>query len=86
MPAVKKTLMTQIGTHCRRGAVALISGVCRWQSIDEINDRMLARPLHKQALITVAVLGAVFALSLAAAQFGWIGMLSFFLAMIVLVN
>ena len=86
MSAVKGTLMTQIGSHCRRGAVALIAGVCRWRSIGEINERMLVRPVQEQILITTAVLGAVFALSLVAAQFGWIGMLAFFLAVILVVN
>ena len=86
MSAVKGSLMTQLGIHCRRSAVALIAGVCRWRSIGEINDRMLARPVQEQVWITTAVLGAVFALSLVAAQFGWIGMLVFFLAVILVVN
>lgn len=84
--AVKGTLMTQLGAHCRRSAVTLIAGVCRWRSIGEINDWMLASPVRKQALVTTSVLGAVLAVSLLAAQFGWIGMLVFFLAIVLIVN
>ncbi|MEO0944627.1 MAG: hypothetical protein AAFY06_07255 [Pseudomonadota bacterium] len=78
--------MTQLGAHCRRSAVTLIAGVCRWRSIGEINDWMLASPVRKQALVTTSVLGAVLAVSLLAAQFGWIGMLVFFLAIVLIVN
>lgn len=52
----------------------------------DINDRIAARPVWEQAAITVGVLSVMFALCLIAAQFGWIGMLSFFLAIIVIVN
>ena len=86
MATTIKTLMPRIGTLCRTIAVALIAGVCRWRSIREVNDRIVARSVQEQALITAAVLGVLFAICLFAAQFGWIGMLVFFLAVIIVVN
>lgn len=86
MATTIKTLMSRIGTLCRTSAVALIAGVCRWRSISEINQIILARSLHEQAKITVAALGILLALGLFAAQFGWLGMLVFWLAMIIIVN
>ncbi|MEL6643812.1 MAG: hypothetical protein AAFQ79_07750 [Pseudomonadota bacterium] len=86
MATTLKTWIPRFGVLCRTSAVALIAGVYRRSSIQEVNDHMVARPLQQQVLITPAVLGALFALSALAAQFGWIGMLLFWIAVIVLVN
>lgn len=86
MAATLKAWLPRFGLLCRSAAVAVIAGVCRWQSIGEINDRLRSRPIGDQVAITAGVLALLFLLSLAAAQFGWVGMLTFWLAVIVLVN
>ena len=79
-------MVNRIGSVCRNAAVAVIAGVYRWRSIDEVNSAIKARPIRQQVMITAGVLALLFVLSIAAAQFGWIGMLGFWLAVIVLVN
>lgn len=86
MAAKFSSLVSRFGTMCRISAVALIAGVCRSRSIRDIDAAITARPVQQQAAITAGVLGALFGLSLIAAQFGWVGMLLFWLAVIVLVN
>lgn len=86
MATTMKDWLPRFGILCRTSAVALIAGVYRRSSIKEINDQLVARPLQQQVLITLAVLGVLFALCVLAAQFGWIGMLLFWIAVIVLVN
>lgn len=86
MATTKKAILPRLGGICRVSAVSVIAGICRWMSMKDINDRIAARPVWEQAAITVGVLSVMFALCLIAAQFGWIGMLSFFLAIIVIVN
>ncbi len=76
----------RIGTTCRNVAVAVIAGVYRRRSTQEVNSAIKARPTEQQIAITAAVLGALLAGCVFAAQFGWIGMLVFWLAVIVLVN
>jgi hypothetical protein len=86
MAETLKSWLPRVGLLCRSAAVAVIAGVFRRQSIGEINDRLRSRPLGDQVAITGGVLALLFLLSLAAAHFGWIGMLAFWLAVIVLVN
>jgi hypothetical protein len=70
----------------RAGAAALIAGVYRRQSIREVHDRLSARPVAEQAAIVGGVFSILFALGALATQFGWVGVLAFWLAVIVLVN
>ncbi|MEM9344956.1 MAG: hypothetical protein AAGA87_18120 [Pseudomonadota bacterium] len=86
MATTIRNLAPRVGVLLRTGAVALIAGVCRWRSIRDVNSSVSARPVREQAVITAAVFAALFALCLAAAQFGWIGILVFWLGVIVLVN
>lgn len=86
MTETLRTLLPRAGALCRTCAVTIISGLWRRHSIKEIDARLRARPLRDQVVITAAVLAGLFLLSLLAAQFGWIGMLAFWLLVIVLVN
>lgn len=86
MAANFRNIVSRIGTMCRIAAVAVIAGVYRSRSIRDIDAAIAARPVQQQAAITAGVLGVLFALSLVAAQFGWIGLLVLWLAVIVIVN
>jgi len=86
MATLPKSAIEHFGTTTRRVAAALIAGVCRSQSIESIEERLGRCPKTEQRIIVAAVLGAVFLLSLLAAQFGWIAMLGFWLIVIVVVN
>ncbi|MBN2759574.1 MAG: hypothetical protein JXQ79_03660 [Rhodobacteraceae bacterium] len=86
MNGTVRSLVPRLGTVCRAGAVALIAGVYRSRSFAEINDKIAARPVAEQAAIVLAALMAMFILSLIAAQFGWVGMLALWLAVIIVVN
>lgn len=86
MAQTNRHITKRIGLTARNVAVTLIAGVMRWVPIEEINDRICARPLRDQVLITAGVLAILAGLSVLAAQFGWIGMLLFWLAVIVIAN
>jgi len=86
MATTLRKLVPHVGVLCRTGAVAVMAGIWRARSIHEINAWLSARPLGQQVAVTLGVMAVILALSLVAAQFGWIGMLAFWLALIVLVN
>ena len=86
MATTTKSFMSRLGGLCRTGALVLFAGVYRKRSLSDLNERMLARPLQEQAIFTALVFSVLFALCLLAAQFGWIGILVFWLVIIVLVN
>lgn len=62
----------------------VIAGVWRRRSFSEIEARLLSLSRAGQAAVTSAVLGFLFLLSLFAAQFGWPGVLAFWLAVVVI--
>ncbi|MEM8581947.1 MAG: hypothetical protein AAGF50_12195 [Pseudomonadota bacterium] len=86
MGSTTQELATRAGTICRVGVSALIAGFWRSRSIKQIEANLQARSSLQQAAIVAAVLSLLLALSLFAAQFGWIGTLVFWLAIIVIVN
>jgi hypothetical protein len=86
MAMIRKSLMPRFGVLCRTAAVALIAGVTRKRSMSDVNADIAGRPVPEQTMITGATLGVLLCMSIAAAQFGWIGMLLFWLAVIVVVN
>lgn len=86
MALTSRHIAARFGSTCRKVAIVVIAGVCRWRSPEEVSAAIEARPLAQQATITVGVLAILFACSLVAAQFGWIGMLVFWLVVIALVN
>lgn len=81
-----RSVVPRVGTVLRLATVSVIAGFCRWLSITDINARMKARPVPEQAMIVLAVMAVLFTLALIAAQFGWIGMLTFWLSIILVVN
>ncbi len=83
MHSVLRSTFRPIEVASRNAAALLISGVARRFGVDDVRDRIEARPPREQAVIVGGTLGFLFLLSLLAAQFGWVGMLIFFLAVIV---
>ena len=81
-----RNIGTLAGATSRKVAAALIAGVWRKRSVREIDAWIRRRPGRDQVMITGGVLVALLALSLVAAQFGWVGMLVFWLGIIVIVN
>ncbi|MEM7732658.1 MAG: hypothetical protein AAF280_07730 [Pseudomonadota bacterium] len=75
-----------MGLFCRNISVSLIAGVCRWRSFEDVNESFKARPVSSQTMIAAGVISALFAASLVAGYFGWVGLLVFWLAVIILVN
>ncbi|MEM1386110.1 MAG: hypothetical protein AAGG54_00735, partial [Pseudomonadota bacterium] len=73
MPSTSQSFLPRLGMLCRVVAVTVIAVFYRKLSIKQINARVKAQPLARQAVITGLVLLALFGLSLFAAQFGWIG-------------
>ena len=74
------------GQMCRTVTAALIAGVWRRRSISEVERSIKRLGLREQAGIVGGVLGLMFLLSLFAAQFGIVGLVVFWLLVIVLVN
>jgi hypothetical protein len=79
-------LVPAAGRLCRTVAVALIAGVRRRETIDEIEERVADLPRADQALIVGTTLGGLFLLSLIAAQFGLVGLGLYLLGVVFLVN
>lgn len=84
MPAPRTSLLKRVGEMCRTCATMVIAGVWRTRSFGEVEARVLALPPAHQVALTIIVLGFLFALSLFAAQFGWLGIIVFWLAVIAL--
>lgn len=86
MADTNTNISSRFGKLCRSVAVMVIAGVYRSRSAEEINQTLKSRPLRQQTLITASVLALLFGLSLVAAQFGWVGMLIFWLGVVLLVK
>ena len=78
------SLLRRSGATCRGAVAALLSGMLPGRTIDDVEDRLSARPLPEQAAIVGGVLAALFLLSLLFAQAGWIGILLFWLGIILI--
>lgn len=81
-----RTFAAPLGQACRTVAVGLIAGVLRGRSQGEIAAALDRRRPGERAAIIGSAIGLLFLFSLVAAQFGWIGLLLYWLAVIVLVN
>ncbi len=86
MSAITARLATRLGALCRNAAAALVAGVWRKASVAEVRDRLAALPVRDQVAIVGGILTALLLLSLLAAQFGIVGMLVFWLTVVVIVN
>lgn len=71
---------------CRLAASALIAGVARHLSVKDVNDRIAAKTIRDQAFVLGGVILVLLLSAILAAQFGIVGMLVYFLSIIVIVN
>lgn len=79
-------LLLSFGQLARTVAATLVAGLWRRMSAEQIEARLKALPARDQAGLVGGVLGLMLLCSLFAAQFGILGMLGFWLAVILLVR
>jgi hypothetical protein len=84
MPQVVRQVLVRGGTLSRRVAATLIAGLWPGRSLREVDDALAARPAGQQAAITGGVLFCLILAGFFAAQFGWIGILVFWMMVIVI--
>lgn len=84
MAGTLKQALNPIGSASRNVVALLVSGAARRIGVDDARDRIAALGFRDQALVVGGTLGLLLLLSLFAAQFGIVGMLLFFLAIIVI--
>jgi len=82
----RDTLFGELWQSARRVAFAVLGGVIRRYTPEEIEERVSRRPAHEQAIIVISVLLALLFTSLLFANAGLIGLLAFFLIIIILVK
>ncbi len=70
----------------RTAALLVVAGVWRSRSLDQIERRVADQPLRVQAGIVGGVLAALLILAFFFAQAGWVGILIYWLILIVLVR
>ncbi|ABV94484.1 hypothetical protein Dshi_2751 [Dinoroseobacter shibae DFL 12 = DSM 16493] len=81
-----RALMSGLGQRARVVAFALVAGIARLCGKPEVDKTLRDLPAHKQRRVTVLALSGLLMTSLLAAQFGWIGMLVFFMAVVLIIN
>lgn len=86
MPDPRDPVLVRIGVHCRRCAVMAIAAVWRSQSVEGLHRRMARLPLRKKVMLTGAVLGFLFLLALFSAQFGPVGLMLYFAAVLLILR
>ncbi|MEM9754880.1 MAG: hypothetical protein AAF914_02745 [Pseudomonadota bacterium] len=75
-----------VGRVCRTVATAVIAGVARRTGFHEIEARLLRLPDGQAAAIVSATLAFLLVLAIVAAQFGWVGLAVYFVAIIAIVG
>lgn len=78
--------LSALGRSARRIASALIAGVVRRHSPEEVEAKIAALGLREQVGVVAATLAGLFALSMLFAQAGIVGMLGFLLLVILIVK
>lgn len=75
-----------VAQTCRNVALGLIAGLDRSRSVEDVDAALARRSGPEQAVIVGGVLALLLLFSFVASQFGWIGLLLYWLAVIVVVN
>lgn len=84
MTQTLRRTLAPLGVAARNASALVVSGVARRLGVRDVRDRIEALPAGEQALVVGGVLGLLFLISLFAAQFGVVGMLLFFLAVVLI--
>ncbi|MEX5729025.1 hypothetical protein Ga0609869_002378 [Rhodovulum iodosum] len=80
------TVLRMLARRARHVAVMILAGFMRRRRAEDIQARLTEQPPRVQALIVAAVLLGLFSTSMLFAQAGVIGLLVFFLLIILLVK
>lgn len=86
MPARFRHRLARAGAFCRTCAACVIDGLWPRRSLAEVEARLAACPARQQAVITGGVLFLLILLGFFAAQFGWIGILLYWMTLILIVR
>jgi hypothetical protein len=81
-----RVLMSELGARARTVAFLLVAGIARILGRRDYDKVLADKPLPEQRRITALTLAGLFCASLLAAQFGWIGMLVFLMAVVLIIN
>ncbi|MEM1233588.1 MAG: hypothetical protein AAGH70_05635 [Pseudomonadota bacterium] len=81
-----ETVLTAAGRACRRVAVGLIARAFPRDTLSDVEARIARHTVPRQVLIVGGVLSLLFAGFYVAAQFGWIGLALFIVAVVFLVG
>jgi hypothetical protein len=84
MSETLRRTLAPLGAAALNVTALVVAGVARRFGVQDVRDRIEALSLRDQTLVTGGVLGLLFLLSLFAAQFGVVGMLVFFLGVILI--
>lgn len=79
-------MMLTLTRATRHVASALIAGVVRRKSLREVDDWLAQLPPGQRAAVIAGTLAVLAAGAFAAAQWGWIGTLIYWMAVILIVN
>jgi len=86
MPASFKTCLGKAGSLCRTCAACIIAGLWPRHSLAEVEARLAACSARQQIAITSGVLFLLISLGFFAAQFGWIGILLYWMSIILIIR
>ena len=84
MSQVVRQVLVRGGTLFRRVAATLIAGLWPGRSLREVDEALAARPARQQTAITGGVLLCLVLAGFFAAQFGWLGILVFWMMVIMI--
>jgi hypothetical protein len=83
---VRESVVSRLAGMSRTVAAGLLARVWRGGTAADLDERLAALPAARQAVIVGGTVGLLFLSALFAAQFGWIGLLVFGIAVVLLVG
>ena len=86
MSVTLKHMLGKTGTVCRTCAACIIAGLWPQHSLSDVEARLAACSSGQQVAITGGVLFLLVLLGFFAAQFGWIGVLLYWMSIILIVR
>lgn len=78
--------LARVGQVVRTAALMVVAGIWRAKSLETLEAAMDRQPIRRQAVLVVGVLAGLFVLALIFAQAGWVGILVYWLGLIVIVR